>query len=80
MDPALYYKTFRPYIRFFENVVYEGVNEAPLDYRGETGAQSTIMPTLIAVRLTSLAEAPDSTRSRTSSLIGITSYSATRPR
>ena len=25
MDPALYYKTFRPYIRFFENVVYEGV-------------------------------------------------------
>ena len=25
MDPALYYRTFRPYIRFFENVVYEGV-------------------------------------------------------
>ena len=25
MDPALYYKTFRPYIRFFESVVYEGV-------------------------------------------------------
>jgi hypothetical protein len=23
MDPALYYKTFRPYIRFFENVSYE---------------------------------------------------------
>ena len=23
MDPALYYKTFRPYIRFFENVEYE---------------------------------------------------------
>jgi indoleamine 2,3-dioxygenase len=48
MDPALYYKTFRPYIRFFENVVYEGVDEKPLDYRGETGAQSSIMPTLIA--------------------------------
>jgi len=48
MDPALYYKTFRPYIRFFENVVYEGVEEKPLDYRGETGAQSSIMPTLIA--------------------------------
>ena len=29
MDPALYYKTFRPYIRFFENVVYEGVDAAP---------------------------------------------------
>ena len=48
MDSALYYKTFRPYIRFFENVVYEGVDEKPLDFRGETGAQSSIMPTLIA--------------------------------
>lgn len=48
MDPALYYKTFRPYIRFFEHVVYEGVDTAPLDYRGETGAQSSIMPTLSA--------------------------------
>jgi indoleamine 2,3-dioxygenase len=48
MDPFLYYKTFRPYIRFFESVVYEGVTEAPLDYRGETGAQSSIMPTLVA--------------------------------
>ena len=48
MDPALYYKTFRPYIRFFENVVYEGVAATPLDFRGETGAQSSIMPTLIA--------------------------------
>jgi indoleamine 2,3-dioxygenase len=48
MDPALYYKTFRPYIRFFENVVYEGVSDAPLNFRGETGAQSSIMPTLVA--------------------------------
>jgi indoleamine 2,3-dioxygenase len=48
MDPALYFKLFRPYIRFFEHVVYEGVDAAPLDYRGETGAQSSIMPTLIA--------------------------------
>jgi indoleamine 2,3-dioxygenase len=48
MDPALYYKTFRPYIRFFENVVYEGVDRAPMNYRGETGAQSSIMPALIA--------------------------------
>ena len=48
MDPALYFKTFRPYIRFFENVVYEGVAATPLDFRGETGAQSSIMPTLIA--------------------------------
>lgn len=49
MDPALYYKTFRPYIRFFENVVYEGVDTKPLDYRGETGAQSSIMPLLVAL-------------------------------
>jgi indoleamine 2,3-dioxygenase len=49
MDPALYFKTFRPYIRFFEHVVYEGMETAPLDYRGETGAQSSIMPTLIAL-------------------------------
>ena len=49
MDPALYYKTFRPYIRFFEHVVYEGVDAAPLDYRGETGAQSSIMPSLVAL-------------------------------
>jgi indoleamine 2,3-dioxygenase len=48
MDPRLYYKTFRPYIRFFENVVYEGVTQAPIDFRGETGAQSSIMPMLIA--------------------------------
>ncbi len=48
MDPALYYKTFRPYIRFFEAVVYEGVESAPLDYRGETGAQSSVVPTVVA--------------------------------
>ena len=49
MDPLLYYRTFRPYIRFFENVVYEGVDQAPMNYRGETGAQSSIMPTLVAL-------------------------------
>jgi indoleamine 2,3-dioxygenase len=48
MDAALYYRTFRPYIRFFEQVVYEGVTEAPMDHRGETGAQSSIMPALVA--------------------------------
>jgi len=48
MDPALYYRTFRPYIRFFENVVYEGVTGAPMNFRGETGAQSSLMPSLIA--------------------------------
>lgn len=48
MDPSLYYKKFRPYIRFFENVVYEGVPDVPIHHRGETGAQSSIMPTLVA--------------------------------
>ncbi len=48
MAPALYYKTFRPYIRFFEGVVYEGVDAQPMDHRGETGAQSSIMPALVA--------------------------------
>jgi indoleamine 2,3-dioxygenase len=48
MDPALYYKTFRPYIRFFERVIYEGVDTAPMDHRGETGAQSSVIPALVS--------------------------------
>ena len=48
MDPALYYQTFRPYIRFFENVVYEGVAQTAMNFRGEIGAQSSLMPALIA--------------------------------
>jgi indoleamine 2,3-dioxygenase len=54
MDPALYYRTFRPYIRFFENVSYETspAEETSatvrMNFRGETGAQSSIMPTLVA--------------------------------
>jgi len=49
MDPMLYYKTFRPYIRFFEQVVYQGVEQKTLNFRGETGAQSSIMPMLVAL-------------------------------
>jgi indoleamine 2,3-dioxygenase len=61
MDPALYYKTFRPYIRFFDNVAYETGEQSTIasrtsdpsatvrmNFRGETGAQSSIMPTLVA--------------------------------
>ena len=48
MDPSLYYEKFRPYIRFFENVVYEGVPDVPIHHRGETGAQSSIVPTMRA--------------------------------
>jgi len=48
MSPDLYFRTFRPYIRFFENVVYEGVDQGTVNFRGETGAQSSIMPCLVA--------------------------------
>jgi indoleamine 2,3-dioxygenase len=48
MDPHVYYRAFRPYIRFFENVVYEGVDETPASYRGETGAQSSVIPALVS--------------------------------
>jgi indoleamine 2,3-dioxygenase len=54
MDPALYFRTFRPYIRFFENVSYEtspaqeSSGMVRMNFRGETGAQSSIMPTLVA--------------------------------
>ncbi|HKM56826.1 MAG TPA: hypothetical protein VJY33_25700 [Isosphaeraceae bacterium] len=43
------FATFRPYIRFFEKVVYEGVETSPLNFRGETGAQSSVIPTIVAV-------------------------------
>jgi indoleamine 2,3-dioxygenase len=48
MDPHVYFRAFRPYIRFFENVVYEGVDATPASYRGETGAQSSVMPALVS--------------------------------
>lgn len=49
MDSSLYYKTFRPYIRFFDQVTYEGTDLPPMRFRGETGAQSSIMPALLAL-------------------------------
>jgi indoleamine 2,3-dioxygenase len=52
MDPTLYYRTFRPYIGFFEDVLYEGIQQRAgtlsMNFRGETGAQSSIMPALVA--------------------------------
>ncbi|HEX7035854.1 MAG TPA: hypothetical protein VF210_08775 [Pseudomonadales bacterium] len=48
MSPDLYFTHFRPYIRFFEDVVYDGVDHAPMSFRGETGAQSSVMPLLVA--------------------------------
>src|SRR5215472_1485928 len=80
MDPALYYKTFRPYIRFFENVEYEA--EVPgarvaagtaarisMNFRGETGAQSSIMPLLVA-----FMKIPHRTSMLTNHLIDMRNY------
>lgn len=49
MSPDLYFREFRPYIRFFEGVTYEGVDAVPPSQRGETGAQSSIIPSLVAL-------------------------------
>ncbi len=48
MDPNLYFKTFRPYIRFIENIRFEGTDLPEQSQRGETGAQSSIMPALVS--------------------------------
>jgi indoleamine 2,3-dioxygenase len=38
----------RPYIFGFNDIVYEGCfNNAPQNFRGETGAQSSIVPTML---------------------------------
>jgi indoleamine 2,3-dioxygenase len=58
-DPYIYYTRVRPYIHGWKNhpvltsgMLYEGVEEyggVPQKFRGETGAQSSIMPTLDAL-------------------------------
>jgi indoleamine 2,3-dioxygenase len=58
-DPYIYYHRVRPYIHGWKNhpdlpdgVVYEGVTEyggKPQQFRGETGAQSAIIPSLDAM-------------------------------
>jgi len=46
---SVYYKEVRPFIFSFENIIYEGCyNNEPQTYRGETGAQSSIIPALVA--------------------------------
>ncbi len=50
-DSDIYYWKVRPYIFSFTDVVYEGVAEfegKPQSFRGQTGAQSSIVPTLVA--------------------------------
>ncbi len=50
-DSNVYYFNVRPYIFGFNEVVYEGVDEyggTPQSFRGQTGAQSSIVPALVA--------------------------------
>lgn len=48
-SPDVYFKDVRPYIFGFENILYEGCfDNKPQSYRGETGAQSSIVPVLVA--------------------------------
>jgi indoleamine 2,3-dioxygenase len=45
----VYYFKVRPYIFGFNNVVYEGAfDDQPQSFRGQTGAQSSIIPTRVA--------------------------------
>jgi indoleamine 2,3-dioxygenase len=55
-DPHVYYRRVRPWIHGWKDhpalphgVLYEGLGAAPLRLRGETGAQSTIVPALDAL-------------------------------
>jgi indoleamine 2,3-dioxygenase len=67
-DPFIYYHRVRPYIHGWKNnpalpngLVYEGVKEfqeAPQYFRGETGAQSSIIPALDAALGITHAEDP----------------------
>lgn len=48
-DPDNYYRWVRPYIFSFNNIIYEGCfDNKPVTFRGETGAQSSIIPAFIA--------------------------------
>jgi indoleamine 2,3-dioxygenase len=47
--PEIYFHGVRPYIFGFNNVVYEGCfDDKPQSYRGETGAQSSIVPCFVS--------------------------------
>ncbi|MGB0506782.1 MAG: hypothetical protein ACPGGK_11370 [Pikeienuella sp.] len=51
-DTNVYYHTLRPYLFGFDAIVYEGVEEfrgRPMKFTGETGAQSSVIPTIKAL-------------------------------
>lgn len=48
----VYYHTLRPYLFGFDDVVYQGVakfEEKPMTFRGESGAQSSVIPSIKAL-------------------------------
>lgn len=48
-SPDVYFRKVRPYIFGFTDISYEGCFDGkPQSYRGETGAQSSIVPTMLA--------------------------------
>ena len=50
-SPDIYFHTLRPYLFGFTDIVYIGVEEfkgKPQTYRGESGAQSTVIPAIQA--------------------------------
>lgn len=48
-DPDVYFQQVRPYLMSFgQDVVYEGVDKQPAPLRGGSGAQSSIVPALLA--------------------------------
>jgi len=50
-DTDVYYQTIRAYMFGFDDIIYEGVSrfgDKPMSFRGETGAQSTVIPALVA--------------------------------
>jgi indoleamine 2,3-dioxygenase len=51
-DTNAYYHTLRPYLFGFDGIIYEGVAEfdgKPMTFRGESGAQSTVIPAIKAL-------------------------------
>ncbi|MCU0497858.1 MAG: indoleamine 2,3-dioxygenase [Anaerolineae bacterium] len=47
-SPEVYYHEVRPYIFGLTQVIFEGVSDQPHTLRGGSGAQSAIVPTLVA--------------------------------
>ncbi|MFW2373576.1 MAG: hypothetical protein ACN4GM_10685 [Gammaproteobacteria bacterium] len=49
MDSAIYFKTIQAYTGFFENIQYQNIDMLAMNYQGQIAAQSSIMPSLIAL-------------------------------